>query len=103
VETQQDIPPSVQEVVEQHAHLFKTPDSLPPERQFYHQIPLVPGVKPVNLKPCRYSPTQKDEIERQIQEMLTNGIIKPSHSPFASPVILVKKKDGGWRFCVDYR
>jgi len=60
-------------------------------------------VKPINIKPYRYSPTQKDEIERQIKEMLSNGIIRPSQSPFASPVILVKKKDGSWRFCVDYR
>lgn len=56
----------------------------------------------MNVKPYRYAPTQKDEIERQITEMLTNGIIKPSTSPFASPVILVKKKDRTWRFCVDY-
>jgi len=83
--------------------MFKDPNSLPPSKQFDQQIPLLPGVKLVNIKPYRYSPTQKDEIERQIQEMLTNGIIKPSQSPFASPVILVKKKDRTWRFCVDYR
>ena len=76
---------------------------MPPSREFDHQIPLLLGVKPINIKPYRYSPTQKDEIERQIKEMLSNGIIRPSQSPFASPVILVKKKDGNWRFCVDYR
>ena len=97
------IPVQVQQLVDSQAHLFQDPDSLPPPREFDHHIPLIPGVKPVNVKPYRYSPTQKDEIERQIKEMLSNGIIRPSHSPFASPVILVKKKDGSWRFCVDYR
>ena len=93
----------IQRLVDQHSHLFQEPDLLPPTREFDHQIPLLPGVKPVNVKPYRYSPAQKDEIERQIKEMLTNGIIRPSQSLFASLVILVKKKDGTWHFYVDYR
>jgi hypothetical protein len=93
----------VQQIIEINDSLFKEPNVLPPPRDFDHKIPLLPGVKPVNVKPYRYSPTQKDEIERQIKEMLANGIIRPSQSPFSSPVILVKKKDGAWRFCVDYR
>lgn len=57
----------------------------------------------MNARPYRHSPLQKDEIERQIADMLAAGIVQPSVSPFASPVLLVKKKDGSWRFCVDYR
>lgn len=52
--------------------------------------------------PYRYAPALKEEIERQLQETLSNGIIQPSASPFSSSVLLVKKKDGSWRFYVDY-
>jgi hypothetical protein len=85
------------------SQLFAEPDSLPPGRAYDHNVPLVPGAQPVSVRPYRYSPSQKDEIENQIQDMLSKGLIQPSHSPFASPVLLVKKKDGSWRFCVDYR
>lgn len=97
------IPPQLQELLQQHAHLFNDPTTLPPARAFDHQITLIPGAQPVNVKPYRYVPTQKDEIERQVKEMLANGVIQPSTSPYASPVLLVKKKDGSWRFCMDYR
>lgn len=74
-----------------------------PLRECDHQIPLVPGAQPVNVKPYRYPPRLKDEIEKQVADMLHQGVIQKSTSAFASPVLLVKKKDNTWRFCVDYR
>ena len=83
--------------------VFAEPKSLPPERHYDHAIPILPNAVPVNSKPYRYSPLHKDEIERQVKELLAAGLITPSTSPYASPVLLVQKKDGSWRFCVDYR
>jgi hypothetical protein len=61
---------------------------------FDHVIPLVPGVVLVNSKPYIYSPFHKSKIERQAEELLAAGLVEPSVSPFASPALLVKKKDG---------
>lgn len=90
------IPDLIQTLIEEHAALFQEPTELPPSRTFDHQINLIPGVKPVNVKPYRYSPFQKEEIECQVKDMLIRGVIQPSTSPFSSPVLLVKKKDGTW-------
>lgn len=98
-----DMPPQVQEVVQKFQHLFQEPTELPPLREYDHHIPLVPGAHPVNVRPYRYSPQQKSEIEAQVATMLRHGVIAHSTSSFASPVLLVKKKDGTWRFCIDYR
>ncbi|BBN67348.1 transposable element gene [Prunus dulcis] len=82
---------------------LNTPAALPPPRHIDHRIPLLPGATPVNVWPYRYPHLQKSEIESLIHEMLAVGIIRPSASPYSSPVLLVKKKDGFWRLCVDYR
>lgn len=94
--------PAVHELLEKFKDVFQTPTELPPSRFYDHQIPLLPGAVPVNSRPYRYSPKHKDEIERQVKELLAVGLTTPSTSPFASPVLLVQKKDGSCRFCVDY-
>jgi hypothetical protein len=97
------VPSELQVVLEQYKDVFADPRTLPPERLLDHSIPLLSNVVPVNCKPYRYSPLHKNEIEKQVKQLLTAGLIVPSTSPFASPVLLVQKKDGSWRFCVDYK
>jgi len=95
--------PQLRQLLQQYIHLFGTPTTLPPCRTHNHRIPLKDEATPVKVRPYRYPHSQKQQIELMVQEMLEAGIITLSMSPFSSPVILVKKKDGTWRFCTDYR
>lgn len=96
-------PPEISDLIHQFAPLFQEPTGLPPHRPRDHQIPLIAGAQPFRLRPYRYNPAQKDEIERQVAEMLEKGWIQFSTSPYSSPILLVKKKTGDWRLCVDFR
>jgi hypothetical protein len=96
-------PPEIQTVLDQFTTVFATPTGLPPKRTCDHRIPLMLGAQPVNMRAYRHKPELKTEIERQVAELLESGIIQHSTSHFSSPAILVKKKDGTWRLCVDYR
>lgn len=86
--------PRLQQLLDSFQDVFQDPQTLPPERFYDHHIPLIPGAVPVNSRPYKYSPQHKTEIERQVQELLQAGLIERSSSPFASPVLLVLKKDG---------
>lgn len=96
-------PVELRAVLAEFPDVFAEPKSLPPRRTHDYSIPLKKEASPVNIRPYRYSYFQKNEIEKQITDMLNSGIIQPSHSPFSSPVLLVKKKDDTWRFCINYR
>lgn len=103
VKNQAGVPEFLQGVIQEYDDVFKGKAGLPPSRDHEHSIHLKEGSNPVGARPYRYPQSQKDEIERMISEMLEAGIIRPSTSPFSSRVLLVKKRDGSWRFCVDYR
>ncbi|GKB56364.1 putative reverse transcriptase domain-containing protein [Tanacetum coccineum] len=76
---------------------------LPPTRQVEFQIDLVPGAAPVARSPYRLAPTELQELSTQLQELSDKGFIRPSSSPWGAPVLFVKKKDGSFRMCIDYR
>ena len=88
---------------EEFPEVFTEITRMPPPRDIDHAITLLPGAPIVNKRPYRYSFAQKNEIERLIKEMLAAGIIQHSKSPYASPILLVQKRNASWRICVDYR
>ncbi|KAJ0555261.1 putative nucleotidyltransferase, Ribonuclease H [Helianthus annuus] len=93
----------ISKLLEQFQDVFDTPTGLPPSRPCDHKIHLKDESITINQRAYRYPAGQKDIIEKMVKEMLDMGIIRPSISSFASPVVLVKKKDGSWRLCIDYR
>ncbi|GJU37456.1 putative reverse transcriptase domain-containing protein, partial [Tanacetum coccineum] len=76
---------------------------LPPTRQVEFQIDLMPGAAPVARAPYRLAPSEMKELSEQLQELSDKGFIRPSSSPWGAPVLFVKKKDGSFRMCIDYR
>ncbi|GJT79822.1 putative reverse transcriptase domain-containing protein [Tanacetum coccineum] len=76
---------------------------LPPLRQVEFLIDLVPGAAPVVRAPYRLAPSKMKELSIQLQELLEKGFFRPSSSPWGAPVLFVKKKDGSFRTCIDYR
>ncbi|GJU67239.1 putative reverse transcriptase domain-containing protein [Tanacetum coccineum] len=67
------------------------------------QIDLIPGAAPVARAPYRLAPSEMKELSEQLQELSDKGFIRPSSSPWGAPVLFVKKKDGSFRMCIDYR
>lgn len=95
--------PEIANLLNRFSALFQTPTTLPHSHTTNHAIHLLPNSEPINVHPYCYPYFRKQEIETQVESMLQSGIICPNTSHFSSPVILVKKCDGSWSFCVDYR
>jgi hypothetical protein len=95
----QDVP-----VVCEYPDIF--PDELlgmPPDRDIEFMIDLVPGTGPIAKRPYKMVADELAELKKQLQELMDKGFIRCSASPWGSPVLFVKKKDGLMRMCVDYR
>ncbi|GJW91369.1 putative reverse transcriptase domain-containing protein [Tanacetum coccineum] len=95
----EDIP-----VVKEFSEVFpENLPGLPPVRQVEFQIDLIPGAAPVAQAPYRLAPLKMQELSDQLQELADRGFIRPSTSPWGAPVLFVKKKDGSFKMCIDYR
>ena len=102
---QGSVVPEIRSLVKQFATVFPedVPAGLPIDRGIAHAIPLQPGHSIPAAKTYRLSKPQREEMEAQIKNLLSKGWIRPSTSPFGSPILFAKKKNGGMRMCVDYR
>nr|GEW66523.1 putative reverse transcriptase domain-containing protein [Tanacetum cinerariifolium] len=95
----EDIP-----VVHEFPDVFpKDLSDLPPSREVEFRIDLSHGAMPVVKSPYRLAPTEMQELANQLKELQDKGFIRPSSSPWGAPVLFVKKKDGLFRMCIDYR
>jgi hypothetical protein len=89
------VPQDLQDIISKHQLVFSTPQGLPPSCGVHdHSIPLVPGILPPNIHLYRHPFSQKNEIEKMVQELLNAGTIRPSTSPYSSLVVMVLKKEG---------
>ncbi|XP_031375447.1 uncharacterized protein LOC116189849 [Punica granatum] len=100
-----DIPPVVKSLLEEFRDVVpdEIPSGLPPMRDMQHHIGLVPEVAIPSKAAYRMSPKEHEELQCQVDELLHKGLIRESLSPCAVPALLVPKKDGSWRMCIDSR
>jgi hypothetical protein len=98
------VPQDLQSILSKHQLVFSTPQGLLPSCGVHdHSIPFIPGSLPANIRPYRHPFSQKNEIEKIVQELLNVGIILPSTSPYSSLVVMVLKKEGSWCMCPNFR
>ncbi|GJR14248.1 putative reverse transcriptase domain-containing protein [Tanacetum coccineum] len=91
-------------IVQDFPEVFpKDLSGIPLTRQVEFQIDLIPGAAPVARAPYRLAPSEMKELSDQLKELSNKGFIRPSSSPWGAPVLFVKKKDGSFRMCIDYR
>ena len=88
-------------LIKEFAECFSTSSKVGRTPVAKHRIVVEEHVRPVQQRPYRVAPKEREAIKKQVQEMLKDDVIQPSNSPWASPVVLVKKKDNTLRFCVD--
>ncbi|KAJ9521462.1 hypothetical protein QJQ45_008876 [Haematococcus lacustris] len=93
----------LQTLLDENSDVFKPLTDTPPERPVGHTIPLVPDARPPVTPMYRLSKPEQEELKRQIQDYLAKGMIEPSSSPYAAPILFVQKKSGELRMCIDYR
>ena len=107
--TTNDLDPSLPSVamslLQEFVDIFPddVPNGLPPLRGIEHQIDFIPGASIPNRPAYRSNPEETKELQRQVEDLLAKGYVRESLSPCAVPVLLVPKKDGTWRMCVDCR
>ncbi|XP_023645768.1 uncharacterized protein LOC111832601 [Capsella rubella] len=99
------VPDEIKSILEKYKDVFpeELPKGLPPIRGIEHQIDLIPGAQLPNRLAYRVNPDEAKELERQVADLMKQGYVRESLSPCAVPVLLVPKKDGSWRMCVDCR
>lgn len=93
----------IQDLIRDFSECFSTSSKVRRTQIVKHRIITDEQTRPVHQNPYRVSPKEREVIKGQVQEMLEDDVIQPSNSPWASPVVLVRKKDNTLRFCVDYR
>ena len=82
------------------------PEEMPgmsPDQDVEFVIDLLPGMGPIAKRPYRMLVDELDELKKQLKELSDKGYIRPSASPWGSPVLFVKMKDGSMRMCIDYQ